>query len=97
MPAYIIADMEIHDPEKAAEYRRRVEPLVAKHGGTYLARGGEIKVLDGEWAPKRIVILSFPDLATAEAFYNDPDYQPVKALRQAATTGSLIVTEGLPG
>lgn len=96
MTAYLIADLDIHDPDLAAEYRRQVTPLVAKHGGKYVARGGDVTVLEGGWAPGRLVIIEFPDAEAAQAFYDDPAYRPVMEIRQQSSTGGLVIVEGMP-
>lgn len=96
MTAYLIADLTTHDADLAAEYRRQVTPLVAKHGGTYIARGGDVRTLEGDWTPDRLVIIAFPTLAAGQAFYDDPAYRPVIALRQRASSGSIVLVDGVP-
>ncbi len=83
MAAYLIADVEVHDPEVYAEYRRQVLPLVEQHGGRFIVRGGRHQVLEGEWRPQRVVIIEFPDMAALEGWYRSPDYTRLIALRQA--------------
>ena len=89
MPAYMIADITITDPEAYAEYRAQVPSMIEQCGGRYLARGGDVFVGEGDWQPGRMVILEFDDVAAAKAFYNGPEYAPHKALRQSASTGSV--------
>lgn len=96
MAAYLIADLDIHDPDLAAEYRQQVTPLVAKHGGKYIVRGGDVKVLEGGWGPGRLVVIEFPSVETAQAFYDDPAYRPVMEMRQQSSRGGLVMVEGLP-
>ena len=95
MPAYLIADITVTDPDAYAEYRAQVPALIEKCGGRYIARGGEVSVGEGDWQPGRMVILEFDDVAAAKAFYNGPDYAPLKALRQRASTGSVVIVEGV--
>ena len=95
MPVYIIGDIEVKTPEAYQKYREQAPAIIERHGGTYCVRGGEAQVLEGDWQPARLVVLRFPDRASAEAFYNDPDYQPLKALRQSASAGSLLMVEGV--
>ncbi len=97
MTAYLIADLTTHDADLAAEYRRQVTPLIAKHGGTYMARGGDVRTLEGDWAPGRLVIVAFPSMAAAQAFYDDPAYGPVMELRQRSASGSVVLVEGMQG
>ena len=95
MAAYIHADIEVLDLEAYEEYRRQVPALIAAHGGRYLVRGGATTLLEGERALRRQVILEFPDMATLRAFYDSPEYAPLKALRQRVSRGSLIAIEGV--
>jgi uncharacterized protein (DUF1330 family) len=95
VPAYLIADLEILDPVGFEEYRQKVPATIAAHGGRYLARGGATKVLEGSWIPNRCVILEFPSLAQAMAWWESPEYQPLRALRERTARTNLVVTEGL--
>jgi uncharacterized protein (DUF1330 family) len=95
MPAYLIADTEITNPEKYEEYKRQVAPLVQRFGGRYCARGGGHQVLEGDWEPTRMVMLEFPDMDRLIAWYNSPEYAPMKAIRQQASKGRLIAVQGL--
>lgn len=95
MPAYLIYDVDIHDPEPYSQFMAQVKPLVEKMGGTYLVRGGAHEVLEGDWTPSRIVLFEFPDMDSARALFNSPDYAPLKALRQSCSTGKAVIVEGL--
>ena len=96
MPIYVILDNDIRDAKKYEAYKAAVPALVAKHGGEYLARDGKFEVLVGNWKPNRIVIFRWPSREAMQAFQDDPDYQPWKALRESvATTTNLMVIEGL--
>jgi uncharacterized protein (DUF1330 family) len=97
MPAYIIAEHTITDPAKFEEYRTKVGPLIAKHGGRYLTKGGSHVILEKEkavWHPERVVIIEFPDMATLNAWYTSPEYRPLIPLRQASAKDVLITLEG---
>jgi uncharacterized protein (DUF1330 family) len=94
MSAYLIADVEVHDPAGYDEYRRGVLPLVLAHGGKFLVRGGANKVLEGPWSPHRTVVIEFPSMEALDAFYNDPAYAPLIALRQRISSASLIAVQG---
>ena len=93
MPAYLIANIEITDPSTYDQYKKLVPPTIAKYGGRYLARGGATEVLEGEWTPKRLVIVEFPDMTRLKAWYHSPEYRPVLALRQRSAKSSLVATE----
>ncbi len=96
MAVYVILDNEIHDPEAYASYLEAVPAFVAKYGGEYLARGGAFEVLVGDWNPKRVVIFRYPDREAIDNMLNDPEYQPWKAIREAATTTrNMLVVEGV--
>lgn len=95
MAAFILAYIEVQNPEDYQEYIKQVPALVAKHGGVYRARGGECTVREGSWQPKRTVLLEFPDRASAEAFYDDPEYAPVMAIRHRTSNTNLIIFDGL--
>ncbi len=95
MPAYLIADIEVTDPVGYDEYKKRVPAIIAAHGGRYLARGGAIEVLEGTWRPKRCAVIEFPDLASMKAFWESPEYQPLRELRERSANSNLVVIEGL--
>ena len=96
MAAYLIADIEVTDPEAYAEYRRTVGASIAAFGGRFLARGGATATLEGNWMPKRIVIVEFPSTDRLQAWYESPEYAPALALRQRASVSSMVMTEGVP-
>ena len=97
MAAYLIAEHRITDPTKFEEYRTKVGPMIAKHGGRYLTRAGSHVILEQDkavWQPERVVIIEFPDMAALRAWYQSPEYQPLIALRQSAATDMLITLDG---
>ena len=81
MTAYLIADIEVLDPEGIKEYQRQVPGTLAPFGGRYLVRGGQSETVEGEWHASRIVVLEFPDRASAKAWYASPAYQAILPLR----------------
>jgi uncharacterized protein (DUF1330 family) len=95
MPAYVVVSITVHDPEPYAQYRAMAPPTIAKYGGRYIARGGTTHVMEGDWDPKRLVILEFPDVEKARAWWDSPEYAPAKALRQSCADAQLVITEGL--
>ncbi len=94
MSAYLIADIEITDPVAYEEYRKRVLVLVSAHGGRFLARGGAIDLLEGSWAPKRLVIIEFPDMAALKSFYESTAYRPLIELRKRSAKSNVLALEG---
>jgi len=95
MPAYLIADIEVTDPVGYEEYKTRVPAIIAAHGGRYLARGGASEVLEGTWRPNRSAIIEFANLATMKAFWESPEYQPLREIRERSAKSNLVVIEGL--
>jgi uncharacterized protein (DUF1330 family) len=95
MPAYVIAEVEIQDAAAYEEYRKQVPGTIAAYGGKYLARGGKVEVVEGNRAPARMVILEFPTLAQAKAWYDSPEYRPVRAIRHRTAKSHALIIEGL--
>ncbi len=95
MPAYVVVDVEVRDPEIFERYRSLAPATIAAHGGRYLARGGRTTVLEGDWSPQRAVILEFPSLEKAREWWASADYAEGKALRQSCARTNMIVIEGL--
>jgi len=95
MAAYVIADIDVQDPVRYADYRKMVPASIEAYGGRFLARGGKVESLEGPWEPKRTVIVEFPSVERAKAWWDSAEYAPAKALRRAASQGSLILLEGL--
>jgi uncharacterized protein (DUF1330 family) len=92
--AYLIANIDVSDPAGFAEYRQKVEPVIAKFGGRYLVRGGEQRRLEGNLALHRLVILEFPSLDAAQRFYDSAEYQPLLKLRLASTKSDVVLVPG---
>ncbi len=95
MSAYVVFDVEIRDMHRYQAFMAGVKPALEACGGRYLARGGAHKVYEGDWAPRRIVILKFPSVVAFEAFYNGPTYQGLKAIRDECSSARLVSVEGL--
>lgn len=95
MPAYIIVETDIHDPAQYDRYKEAAPGAVAAAGGRFLARGGEIAVLEGDWQPKRLVVIEFDDLDAAKRFYESDAYQAAIRLREGAAHLKMVAVEGL--
>ena len=89
------ADNEPVTPIAYEEYKTKVPALIQKHGGKYLVRGGKFVIWEGEWKPTRLVLFEFPRTAAVHALFDDPEYQPLKALRQRVSKTDIVVMEGL--
>jgi len=95
MPAYCFFDvLEVVDPAKLEQYRDGVLATVERHGGRYLTVGGKCDVVEGEWRPVFPVLIEFPSLEQAHAWYDAEEYRELKALRLAATKGNAVFIEG---
>ncbi|MBX2911462.1 MAG: DUF1330 domain-containing protein [Cyclobacteriaceae bacterium] len=94
MPAYIIVDIEITDPKLYEEYKKHTPGSLVPYDGKFLARGGAVETLEGDWSPGRLVILEFPTLEKAKAWWGSPGYTPAKLIRQKASKTRMIVVEG---
>ena len=95
MTAYAIFDVEIRDMQKYQEFMTGVKPALERAGAKYLARGGAHKVYEGDWQPRRIVLLEFPSVEAFETFYNGPEYRSLKAIRDECSSARLVSVEGL--
>ena len=96
MPAYVIFDVEVRDLNQYQEFMNGVKPAIEAAGGRYLARGGPHKVYEGDWEPRRIVLLEFPTAAAFESFYHGPVYRSLKPVRDACSSARLVSVEGSP-
>jgi uncharacterized protein (DUF1330 family) len=94
MPAYIVVEVEVNDPVRYEDYKKMVPPSLERFGGRFLVRGGEIETLEGDWAPKRLVIVEFPSVEKAKAWWDSTEYAEAKALRQATAKTQMIVAPG---
>jgi uncharacterized protein (DUF1330 family) len=94
MPAYIIAMVNIKDPQKYQEYAKRAGPANAKHGSRFLVRGGKKTTLEGDIPFERIVVSEFPDVETAKKFYHSAEYQEARKHRLGAADFHMIIVEG---
>ena len=95
MSAFVIFDVDIRDPERYQDFIRGVKPAIESAGARYLARGGPHKVHEGDWSPRRIVLIEFPSVQAWGSFYNGPVYQGLKAVRDECSSARLVCVEGL--
>lgn len=96
MPAYVIVNVTVRDPVRYEEYKRLATPTVSAFGGRYVARGGPVEVREGDWSPSRLVILEFPTVERARAWWDSPEYAPARTVRQSCADTQLVIAEGLP-
>lgn len=96
MPAYIVSWIKVHDPETYRKYAALTPATLKKYGAKFLTRGGEVTTLEGEPYTDRMLILEFPNKEAIEAWYKDPEYVAAMELRHAASTGRILIQEGVP-
>lgn len=94
MTAYVVVDIDVKDPETYKQYVALAPASVQAHGGKYLARAGRTEKLEGDWLPRRLVILQFPSVELAREWLDSPDYAPVKKLRHQSASTNMVVIEG---
>jgi len=96
MPAYVIASVtDTWDQEKLVEYRNGNTTAVENHGGRFVVRGGDHEVLEGETAPVRVIVIEFPDMDTARAWYGSDEYARLRELRRSASTTDIVLVDGV--
>jgi uncharacterized protein (DUF1330 family) len=95
MAAYVIVETDITDPEQYEQYKAVSPAAVAAAGGRFVARGGELAVLEGDWSPTRLVVIELPDLDAAKRFYESPQYQEAIKLREGAASLRMVAVEGV--
>ena len=97
MPAYLLADVAPHDMDayRASGYLEAVVALAAEYGGRYLARGGEMQRLEGDWQPRRMVIIEFPSMERLRAWYDSEAYAPWREVRKGLADSRLVAVDGL--
>jgi uncharacterized protein (DUF1330 family) len=97
MRGYVIVSVDIKDTVRYEDYKKMVPGSLARYGGRFLVRGGRVHVREGQRQPGRFVILEFPTVEQAHAWYESPEYAPAKALRHATSTAELFIAEGFEG
>jgi uncharacterized protein (DUF1330 family) len=94
MSAYLVSTIDVRDAVGYEDYRKLVPPILAKYGGRFVVRGGATEYKEGDWRPKRIVIVEFESLEKARAFYDSPEYTQAKQVRQRTSVGSVLFVDG---
>ena len=93
--AYILANVDVTDPQQYEEYRKLSTLAMQAHGAEVCVRGGATEVLEGDWTPRRVVLLKFPSMEKARAFYDSPEYRKAKDARQGAAVMRMVAIEGV--
>ena len=95
MAAYIVADIEITDPNEYQTYAKQTAATLERYGGKFLVRGGPSETLEGDWKPKRIVILEFPSVEQAKTWYDSPEYSAIKGIRHRSAISNMLLVQGV--
>jgi len=93
--AYILANVDVTDPQQYEQYRKLSTAAMQAHGAEVCIRGGKVDVLEGDWAPNRVVLLKFPTAEAARRFYDSPEYAAARAARQGAAVMRMVLIEGV--
>lgn len=94
MPAYVIVEVDIHDPVSYEDYKKLTPAAIAAYDGRFVVRGGVSESLEGDWHPQRIVVLEFPSVERAKEWWHSPEYTAAKVIRQRAAHTKMLVVEG---
>ncbi|MBI5021514.1 MAG: DUF1330 domain-containing protein [Ignavibacteriales bacterium] len=94
MSAYVIVDINVKDQVRYEEYKKLAEDTVHAYGGKYIVRGKPVEVLEGDWIPKRLVVLEFPSVTRAKEWWSSAEYAKPKRLRYDTAESKMIVVEG---
>lgn len=95
MAAYVIANIEVTDPDRYEGYKKLAGPAIEACGGKYLVRGGKSEVLEGNWQPNRLVVLEFESVEKARAWWDSTQYAEAKAIRQGSANSSMVIVAGV--
>jgi uncharacterized protein (DUF1330 family) len=95
MAGYVIAEVDITDPQGFEEYRKMVPSTIEAYGGRFVVRGGKTETLEGQWQPKRLVIIQFDSVERAKQWWASEEYRDAKALRQRTAVTNLVIVEGV--
>jgi len=95
VPAYVIVRVKVTDPDQYDKYKLLTPDAIAKHGGSFVVRGGDHEVLEGPADDRRMVVLEFPSMDQARAFYDSPEYREARATRHGAAEMEMVAVEGV--
>ena len=95
MPAYLIYDAVVTDPQKYEQYKALSPGAIAAYGGKFVVRGGKHESVEGDWKPNRVVMVEFATYERAQEFWNSPEYKAARAARSGAAVAKAIIVQGL--
>ena len=95
MAGYIVADIEITDPNEYQMYAQQTAATLERYGGKFLARGGNPETLEGDWKTKRLVVIEFPNIEQAKSWYDSPEYSAIKGIRHRSANSNILLVQGV--
>ena len=95
MAAFVIVEIEVHDQDLYKSYTQLTPDSIASYQGKFVARGGDTIVLEGDWQPKRLVLLEFPSVEIANSWWHSEDYSRARKIRQRAATTKMVIVDGV--
>lgn len=95
MAAYIVVQVNVHDPIAYEEYRKEVPATLARYDGKFIVRGGKVETLEGDWMPQRFVMLEFPTVERAKEWWSSPEYRAIVNIRYRNADSQMIVVQGV--
>lgn len=95
MSAYVIVEIDVQEPVEYEEYKKKAHATIQARGGKYLVRGGKTEVLEGDWEPKRIVVLEFPSMDKAKEWLHCEEYREPRKIRHRTAKTNMILVEGV--
>ena len=94
MAAYFIADVDITDAEEYRRYAQQAGPIIRQYGGKTLVMDNQPETTEGNWHPKRIVMIEFPTVEQARAWYDSPEYTAISDMRFRSANSNVILVKG---
>ncbi len=95
MSVYVIVEVEVTDEKAYVDYRAGTAATIVQYGGEFVVRAGKVEPVEGDWNPKRIVVLKFKDFEAAHRWHDSPEYAPLLAIRKKAAKSKMIMVEGV--
>jgi len=95
MAAYVIADVNVTNPELFKKYSEQVPATVEQYGGKYLIRGGEVEKAEGDWGPTRVVVIEFENMCMLQKWYSSHEYSGPLRIRQQSADTNVLFLEGI--
>lgn len=95
MAAYVVMEIEVHDPVLYEDYKKLSTPALTRYGGRFIVRGGQAESYEGEWHPQRLVIAEFASIEKVKEWWDSPEYREARAIRQRASTARMVVLPGV--